>query len=426
MTLTSTAVHRRPMTFNTETLLRTVLALMFGLSCLSFIEPSPYEFFFFLLIPVTLLNGITVSRATIVLTLILTTIVVAQTVSLVPYIEYRVVGDNLTPSIYTMYTAYLYASAALFAFIFSRNTVERLKLCLAAYAFSCVFAGCWGILSFLDVAGLSAREPIAGRIAGPFKDPNVLGSYCVLGVTYLLQSALLTNSRFRLFKLMGAAITAFGGVFLSFSRGSWGAMIFAVLALGVSTYMTSVDRIMKRRILHSVAALGLLVVAGAVVVMTSDALRETVLDRAKLQQEYDGGETGRFGNQQRSIPMLLDRPLGFGPFRFPVYFGLQPHNSYIGAFADAGWVGGFAFLCLILTTSFLALRLAFQRSPMTQCAQVVCPAVLGLFLQALQIDIDHWRFIFLMIGAVWGMESMRQRLMSQAAASSPLDSRYQP
>ena len=43
----------------------------------------------------------------------------------------------------------------------------------------------------------------------------------------------------------------------------------------------------------------------------------------------------------------IEKPLGFGPFRFPLYFTLQPHNSYVGAFADAGWIGGFAFLLLV-------------------------------------------------------------------------------
>jgi hypothetical protein len=53
-----------------------------------------------------------------------------------------------------------------------------------------------------------------------------------------------------------------------------------------------------------------------------------------------------------------------------------------------------------LTTSFLASRLAFTRSPFLWNAQAVTPALMSLFLQALQIDIDHWRFLFLMLGAV--------------------------
>ena len=143
------------------------------------------------------------------------------------------------------------------------------------------------------------------------------------------------------------------------------------------------------------------------VVVSDSTLREVVTDRAKLTQEYDGGVTGRFGNQVRSIPMLMERPLGFGPHRFAFYFDLDPHNSYIGAFASAGWIGGIFFLLLVLFTSIVGVRLTFLRTPYLRQAQVVVPALTSAFLQGLQIDIDHWRFIYFMIGAVWGMEAAR-------------------
>ena len=143
---------------------------------------------------------------------------------------------------------------------------------------------------------------------------------------------------------------------------------------------------------------------------------EVIQQRAQLTQEYDGGETGRFGNQKRSISLLLDAPLGLGPFRFPTYFNLQPHNSYIGAFSDAGWAGGLCFFMLVLSTSFLGIRMCIKKSPVIRHAQVVTPAALGFFLQALQIDIDHWRFVFLMIGVIWGMESARRAILAQETA----------
>lgn len=394
----------------TEKLLRGTLWLMLALSCVSFIEPSPYEFFFFLLIPIALLNGVAVTRTTMSLFFLLFAIVVAQFFALIPYIQYRVVGDGLTPSLYTIYTVYLYASAILFALVFSHQTEARVGLALRAYAFSCVFAGAWGILSFVNFMGLGDREPIDGRIAGPFKDPNVLGSYCIMGVLFLTQSMLLSRRR-TLIKLTGAAIAFVGGVFFSMSRGSLGAMAFGLIFLLATTWFTS-DRPVRRRIIAGVTAMVLFAGAGAAVIATSTDMVENITQRAKLEQEYDGGVTGRFGNQKRSIPMLIERPFGLGPFRFPVYFQLQPHNSYIGAFSDAGWIGGLSFLILVVSTSFIGLRLAFTRSPFQRLAQVVTPAALGFFLQALQIDIDHWRFVFLMIGAIWGMESARRALLA--------------
>ena len=42
---------------------------------------------------------------------------------------------------------------------------------------------------------------------------------------------------------------------------------------------------------------------------------------AQLIQSYDGGETGRFGRQLNSIPLLFQSPNGFGPFGFRALFG---------------------------------------------------------------------------------------------------------
>ena len=66
--------------------------------------------------------------------------------------------------------------------------------------------------------------------------------------------------------------------------------------------------------------------------------------RAHAEQDYDSGPNGRFGNQERSLPMLLVLPNGFGPLRFRLTFGLDPHNSYLNAFGSNGWFpGGGAF-----------------------------------------------------------------------------------
>jgi hypothetical protein len=406
------------LTIKTETLLRGVLGPMLALSCLSFIEPSPYEFFFILLIPVALLSGLALTRTTLTLFFLIFAVVVSQLVALFPYIQHPPLGENnLTPALYSVYTVYLYASALLFALIFSRNAGPRLTLCIKAYGLSCVFAGLWGIASYLDIGGLGAQEPIAGRVAGPFKDPNVLGSYCILGALYYVQHAVL-GARRRLLHFACFLVVTVGGVFLSFSRGSWGAMIAATFIMGVSTYLTG-DKIARRRVRRSLGVLALLAGVGVGVVAATPVLRETITERAKLEQDYDG-ENGRFGNQKRSIPMLIERPLGFGPFRFPMHFTLQPHNSYIGAFADGGWIGGFAFLLLVAASSVITVRLLFLRSPLLRQAQVIGPALIGFFLQALQIDIDHWRFVFLMVGAVWGMQSAltpREQRMRESSST---------
>ena len=400
------AEQGRRLVVSRETLLRVTLATMLSLSCVSFIEPSPYEIFFFVLIPVAALAGLGFTRTTLALYFLVAISVIAELLALTPYFEHRVLESGLTPDTYTIFSAYMWSSAVLFAMVFSRQTGPRVTIALRGYAFSCAFAGVWALLSYFNVAGIGDREPILGRVAGPFKDPNVLGSYCILGVLVFMQAVTFGAKRWRLVAVIGLFL-ATCGVFLTFSRGSWGATLFAMILFIVSSYKTADDRAMRRRIIGGLTAMAIAGIGVGIFAASNGTLRETIADRAQLEQSYDGGVTGRFGNQKRSIPMLMERPLGFGPLRFETIFDLDPHNSYIGAFASGGWLGGFAFLALVSSTSVLAMRLMFVRTPFQRQAQVVGPALIALFLQAFQIDIDHWRFVWLMVGAVWGMESGR-------------------
>jgi hypothetical protein len=105
--------------------------------------------------------------------------------------------------------------------------------------------------------------------------------------------------------------------------------------------------------------------------------------------------------------MLIDDPLGMGPLRWRLNFGLEPHNSYIGSFANGGWVGGVVFTGLVLVTGFVGFRLMSQDTPFRRHAQIVWPALLMFFLQAFQIDVEKWRHVYMMLGMVWGLEAAR-------------------
>jgi hypothetical protein len=185
---------------------------------------------------------------------------------------------------------------------------------------------------------------------------------------------------------------------------------------------TADSRRMRRRILFSAAIVAGVSVVAILLVLSNDQIREFFFQRATLTQDYDEGPTGRFGNQLRSIPMLLERPNGFGPLRFRLIFDLDPHNGFINAFASNGWLGGFSFIALILTTSFVGFRGSLTASPYLREMQVVWCATFVFFLQSLQIDIDHWRMFFVTFGAVWGIEAARVRwfdVKARAAMRAP-------
>jgi hypothetical protein len=245
----------------------------------------------------------------------------------------------------------------------------------------------------------------------------VLGSFLIVGVLYCLHG-LLTGEARHPFLMLGLAALLLTGIFLSFSRGSWGATIAGILTMVGLTLATTSKPIRRRICIITAITFGIMVLLAAGL-FSVEGVSERFEDRAQLTKDYDEGVTGRFGNQVRSIPMLIERPEGFGPLRFRRVFGIEPHNSYIGGFANGGWLGGFAFIGLVLATTFVGFRLCVVPSPYRRLGQVAWPALFMFFLQAFQIDIDHWRHVYLLLGMVWGLEAARVRWSRIQRADAP-------
>ncbi len=155
-----------------------------------------------------------------------------------------------------------------------------------------------------------------------------------------------------------ALLLVIAGIFLSFSRGSWLAFVAAVTFMVGLTIATAPTAGFRRR--AAVLSIGVAVAAAVALalLLSIGGVADFFLQRFALMQDYDAGETGRFGNQLRSLGMLLDRTNGFGPLRFRLVFGLDPHNSFINAFASYGWLGAAGFFLLVGLTLFIGFRLA--------------------------------------------------------------------
>ncbi len=404
----------RRLTFSYRKFLNGFLWVFISLGSFSFIEPSPYDILSLLIVPVWFFGGFKVHRSVVPLVFVLFLYNIGGFFSLVPYF------NETDPKIWIFYSVYLGLTGIFFALFFAEDTQKRVDICLKAYLVSCLFAATLAVIGYFDVADTAKWFSPEGRAMGPFKDPNVMGSYTIFGYIYLLQLLLLGKAKRPMLALLGALVLLLS-IFLSFSRGSWGATVMATLLTTFFCYVTATDRKLKRRIVILFVAFLAASAIAIVAALSIDQISDMLGQRAKLEQEYDGGVTGRFGNQKRSIPMLLDRPNGFGPYRFNLIFQLEPHNSYIGAFSAYGWLGGFSFLTLVSMTTFVGFRLSLKQSPYMHQAQIVWTALFMFFLQAFQIDIDHWRFVYLMLGTLWGLETARRRWLS--AGSPPLEAR---
>ncbi|WP_363347833.1 O-antigen ligase family protein [Methylocystis echinoides] len=366
------------------------------------VEPSPYDLLFFITLPIWFVGGFSVHRTFFVPASILFGYTVAGFLALIPY------WDNADSSVFQYVSAFLSFTALFFAVFFANETERRTELCLKAYMVGAFIASLCAIAGYFDIGGLGELFTRNARATGPFKDPNVYGSFAFVGAVYLAQNLTLGRTRHPIASAI-ALVSIVSGVFLSFSRGSWGATVVAMTLMAVFGFFTMDNRRMKRRVAMG-ALVAVIVIAVALAVLLSlEETRAFFLQRASVTQDYDEGATGRFGNQARSLPMLVERFWGFGPRQFEMVFGLVPHNTYIGSFANNGWIGGFLFILLAAITCFVGFRLMMRASPFRRHAQVVFPSLFAFFLQGFQIDIDHWRHFYLLLGAVWGLEAARQR-----------------
>ena len=388
-------------------------------ACFAFSDTSPYDVVAIPTILLWLALGIRLHRGAMPLVFLLLIYLGAMGIALMPYL------DEPLPVTWTVQLAYLVVTGIFFAMLYADETRARIEVALKAYTASCVLSAFLGIVGYLQLLGIEDLFYRYGRASGTFQDPNVFGSFLTLGALYLMHGLLSGSSRRPLLALT-SLVVIMADIFLSFSRGSWGGTVVAVAVMVGALYTSSHSAGLRRRIVTIglvTTGLGLAALAG---LLSIDSVAETFQTRAAVTQDYDEGETGRFGNQIRGMGMLLEEPLGMGPLQWRLIFRLEPHNSYIGSFANGGWLAGATFLALVAATSVVGFRLMARPSPYRAHAQIVFPALLMFFLQALQIDVEKWRHVYMMLGMVWALEAARLRWAGSAAARPLQPSRGGP
>ncbi len=390
--------RRRGLTISYAAIKRGTLWLLVAVSFLALIEPSPYEFVFPITLLVFAVTGIRFSQKLLPMALLLLIYNIGGVIALIPWM------DEPASVRFTAVSVYLMITAIFFSAIMAEDPLGRLETLRKGYLFAAWCAGLAGVLGYFDVGGLSGVFTYASRASGTFKDPNVLGPFLVLPLTYLLHAIL--TGRIGLVKgfiLMSVPLLA---LFLTFSRGAWGNLVAATLLMTSLTFLTSSSTSQRARIVFLTLVMLVLVVVALLIALSFENIRSVFEIRASLDQSYDQGVTGRFGSQLRSLPMLLDLPNGFGPLRFRFTFPEDPHNVYINAFASYGWLGGIAYLALTVATCIAGWRAVFRRTPWQGHAIVLWSVLFVTILQGLQIDTDHWRHFYLMLGLVWGLAAL--------------------
>ncbi len=380
-----------------ESIRRATLWTLVALSAFVAIEPSPYEFLFAIVAVVFASGGFRFDRAMIPMILSVAVFNAAGFIALAPYVDVR---KSVT---FTFITVYIMVTMVAFAAIVADKPESRIATIRSGYILSATLAAWLAIIGYFNIGGLGPYLTLYdnSRAAGPFKDPNVLGPFLVAPIVWLAQDVLLARAGLAKTSLKLAPLMI--AVVLSFSRGAWIDMLASLAMLVALTYLTSNRAAERRRVIGiGMWTIGLMVALVALALLIPQ-IREMLLSRASLVQDYDSGVEGRFGNQIRSIPLLLERPLGFGPLRFSDIFPQDPHEAFLSAFASFGWVGGLSFAAFSAATIYVGWRLTLTRSPYQTHAIAIWAACFPQILQGVQIDTGHWRHLFLLCGCIYGL-----------------------
>ena len=382
--------------------------LMFASSFYVAVEPAPSDLLFLVVLACFLSSGLAISVT------VVPFVVFLLLYNLGGFISFLQVADDEKARMFVITSFYMAFSAIFLAFYVAFDPLRRMAIIKNALVIAAVIASLLGILGYFGVAGLGGVFSQNMRAASTFKDPNVFATYLIFPGVMLVQGFLLGTQRQKFISLI-ALFTILAALFLAFSRGAWiSFLVSAIMVVGLNFLVTPAPQTRRRILLITVSgAIGLAVLLA--ILLSVEDIRDLFLDRFTLVKDYDAGEKGRFGNQLNSIPLLLELPLGFGPLQFPKFFGMDPHNVYINAFASYGWLGGISYFMLIISTIIIGFKTVLMRTPWQNWAIVVfCPLV-ATMIQGVQIDTDHWRHFFWMLGMLWGLfaASMQHRHVGQ-------------
>ncbi|MHA6692814.1 O-antigen ligase family protein [Devosia sp. A449] len=361
-------------------------------------EPSPYELSFLAVLPLAFIAGMGLYRSTFGLLAIL--------VGFTPFALIACFQVRFTPLtdalIFSIVTIFLLLTAYFIANYVAEATERRMRIVMNAYTAVAVISAIIGTLAYLGILPGADIFLRYGRAKAAFNDPNVYGPFLVLPAMYALQRVLLGSTRSAM--LAGLVyLILFVGVFVSFSRAAWGhfamsSLIVLVLCFWLEAAARDKVRIMIMSLLG--AAMLVVALAGLLSIPSVADLFET---RA-AGQNYDSGETGRFGRQGYAFELALDHPLGIGPGEFRnLRIIEEPHNVYVSVLHVYGWGGGAMYYLLVILTLWRGIAALTRPSPYRLMMIPLVATFTMLVGESVIIDSDHWRHYYLVAGLIWGI-----------------------
>lgn len=393
------------------------LAVFFGGFVL--FEPAPYELYLCLLLVVWTLFGMRVP-STVYPLLVLFTLFNAGGI-----ISAFQIGDWQRGVIYVAISYFLALTAVFFACVIAAD-MGRLRLIFRVYVVSAAITTTLGIAGYFGVPGFQMFTRFL-RASGAFQDPNVYGPFLIAPILYLIYG--IVNRGPSLLPLRCAVLLLLlAGLFLAFSRGAWGLAVVCVVIFYALLIFNERKAVVRLKYLV-IAAIGLaMVILLLLAALQIPAVSELFTVRAKVVQNYDAGQLGRFARFYYGYLMAPEHPFGIGPLEFGFIMGEDTHHAFLKALMDYGWLGFACWITMLAWTLAGGFKMLFRQRPWLPYFQIAYVVFVGHIFLGMVIDTDHWRHHYLLIGIIWGCMALeatwqRQRrpgLLQQVAQRSAI------
>lgn len=371
-----------------------------------FIEPAPHELLAALIVPLFFINGLKLPSGLSLAAFLM-----------VLYCIGGFAGGIIAPlttkaMMHALITSFLVVMAIFIAAYVAGDIQRRMRAVCNAYMAAATVGSIIAILGYFRLLPNSDWFLLYERATGPFKDPNVLGSFMIFGSTIAIQRVLTCKGRDMIGACFALVVISLA-VFLSMSRAAWGLLVLCGAMIAFFSFVTAESRSTRTRILVMLM-IGLFVVVIAIIGLLSiDKVQQLFKARASLNQSYDMGQYGRINRHWIGFGMAMEYPLGIGFMEFTRLFGEEPHNIYLQGFMSYGWLGGISYAALVFVSirrGYRALRAKRPWRPLLASAYVT---FVGLSLEGWIIDTDHWRHWWLTLGLTWAGIVVEKRLKSE-------------
>lgn len=390
-----------------------VALLWFTMAISGFVlfEPAPFEFMVLILVGIWLLSGLHIPRSIRPLIAFLGILTVTGLVA--AWLSTTLVGSARHVAI----SIFLYILALGLAAYVARNPKKSLPIIMSGYTVAAIVACLAAVAGYFSlVDGASDLFLSHSRARGTLKDPNVFGPFITVPMIYIFVRHLVGEEKIGGWKSAILGFLAFG-LLLSFSRGAWANLVFAV---GIATYLIFISarsNSLRLKVLGLTVCLGVIAAFLLVVALSFDAISDLMNVRGKFLQSYDTSE--RFVGAAVALEVIFNNPIGIGALSFKDFHSVEPHNVYLYSFLIGGWLGGFAYIGLVVSTLYIGLRASLRESSVRLYAIVFFSNFLSTALEGLIIDSDHWRHFYILIACLWGIHAYIARERRQSRMTPP-------